>query len=132
MKIIVKIPTEVNIKYVKVHLPVRYEDEDMPYNFPLRNGDWWTAVIDIDSGKILDWPQGKSGEFYMKVCDEGSYYLLNENNKVIAQIERDYVPNQLLPPDDGYGDYVCFVIDETGIITNWYSRPSLNNFFQED
>lgn len=53
MKTTVKIPTEIDIRYVRVHLPVRYEDEDMPYDFPFRNGDWWTAVIDIDSGKIL-------------------------------------------------------------------------------
>lgn len=132
MKTIVKIEQEIDIKYVKVHLPVRYDDEDMPYDFPLRSGDWWDALIDIDSGKIIDWPQGKTGDFYMKVCDKGSYYLLDANQKEIAKIEEDYVPNQLLPPNDGYGDYVCLVISEDGSITNWYPRPSFKNFFQED
>lgn len=132
MKTTVKIPTEIDIRYVRVHLPVRYEDEDMPYDFPFRNGDWWTAVIDIDSGKILDWPQGKSGEFYMKVCDEGLYYLLNEDLKLIRSIEEDYVPNRLIPPHDGYGDYVHFIIDGNGMIKNWYSNPSFKDFFSED
>jgi hypothetical protein len=132
MKTTVKIEQEIDIKYVKVHLPVRYNDEDMPYDFPLRDGDWWDALIDIDLGKIIDWPQGKTGSFYMKVCDEGSYYLLDANHKDIAKIEVDYVPNQLLPPRNEYGDYVNLKIDETGIITNWYSHPSFENFFPED
>lgn len=131
MKTTVKIPTEIDIRYVKVHIPVRYDDEDMASDFPLRKGNWWDATINIDTGKIIDWPQGQEGEFYMKVCDGGSYYLLDAEQKQVAKIEKDYIPNRLLPPSDGYGDYVNFVIDETGTITNWYSNPSLEQFFEE-
>ena len=41
----------------------------------------------------------------------------------------DYVPNKLLPPDDGYGDYIHLTIDENGKITNWYDEPSVEEFF---
>ena len=36
---IIEIPTakQVNVQYIKLFIPVRYEDEDMPYDFPLRN-----------------------------------------------------------------------------------------------
>lgn len=68
----------------------------------------------------------------MKVCDEGLYYLLNEDLKLIRSIEEDYVPNGLIPPHDGYGDYVHFIIDGNGMIKNWYSNPSFKDFFSED
>ena len=128
---------EMEVKYVKVELPIRYEEEDMSKNFPLRyekpsdkNGyDWWQATIEIATGKILEWPSGETGQFYMKVCDEGSYFLLDENQQIITAIEVDYVPNSLLPPTDGYGDYVAFEIQADGVITNWYKNPVVTEFF---
>ena len=127
---------EIEVKYVKVELPIFYGEEDMPKNFPLRvekasddNGyDWWQATIEIDTGKILEWPLGEIGMFYIKVCDEGSYYLLDESRNVIAGIEVNYVPNRLLPPADGYGDYVTFDILTDGVISNWYKNPLLTDF----
>lgn len=136
MKVVINSSQEIVVKYVKVELPIRYGEEDMPKDFPLReevstdknNNDWWKATIEVDTGKILEWPQGQIGEFYLKVVDEGFYYLLNENQKIIASIEQDYVPNRLLPPTDGYGDYINFKIDENGIITNWYTYPVITDF----
>lgn len=136
MKVVMNSSQEIAVKYVKVELPIRYGEEDMSKDFPLReevstdrnNNDWWKATIEVDTGKILEWPQGQVGEFYLKVVDEGSYYLLDENQKIVASIKQNYVPNQLLPPTDGYGDYVNFEIDENGIITNWYKNPIVTNF----
>lgn len=123
---------EAEVKYLRVHIPVRYDEEDIPKDFPLRvendkNGyDWWDATIEIDTAKILNWPQGITGEMFMKVCDEGSYFLLDEAGETIKEIIEDYVPNNLLPGE--YGDYVSLVINEDGIITNWYDSPSLEDF----
>ena len=127
---------EIEIKYVKVELPIRYGEEDMPKDFPLRyevptdesGYDWWKATIEIDTGKILVWPLGKVGKFYIKVYDEGSYFLLDESRNIIAAIEINYVPNRLLPPKDGYGDYVTFKIQANGVISNWYKNPLLTDF----
>lgn len=136
MKVVMNSSQEIEVKYVKVELPIRYGEEDMVKDFPLREEiptdkygyDCWKGTIEIDTGKILEWPQGKIGSFYLKVVDEGSYYLLDKNQKIVASIKQDYVPNQLLPPKDGYGDYVNFEIDENGIITNWYINPMFRDF----
>lgn len=126
----VKIEQEVEISTVNIEVAVRYEEEDIPNDFPLRKGDLWTAKVDIDTGRIQDWPIGKSGRLSMKVCDEGTYTLLDKAGKVIATRAQDYVPNDLIPGE--YGDYIDLKIDEQGIITNWPKKPNLSEFFPED
>ena len=127
MKLTVK--REVEAKYLTLFVPVNYEDEDMPFDAPLRIGDTWRATIDLDGGRILDWPEGKRLSFYMKVCDSGAYALLDADRNVLARRE-DYVPNELLTGE--YGDYLSLEIDETGKITNWFKRPSLADFEGDD
>jgi len=130
MKTTIKVEKEVEIKYVKVQVAVRYEEEDIPNDFPLRSGDMWNAIIDIDNGIVMDWPKGEKGNLEMKICDEGSYYLLDENYDTILSIEEYYVPNKLLP--GSYGDYLKLHIGENGVISNWYSKPSIEDFLFED
>ena len=122
-------PKEVEAKFVCVALPVRYDEEDIPNDFPLRLGDMWTATIEIDTGRIEGWPQGRSEDLYMKVCDEGSYFILDEDHKQLAGIESDYVPHGLIPGE--YGDYVDFKINADGVITNWPNNPNLSAFFED-
>lgn len=117
MKAIVLVKTEVDARFVSVQVAVRYGDEDIPNDFPLRDGDMWRGIIDIDAGMILDWPKGEAGRLQMKVCDQGTYELLDAGRNSIAIIEDDYVPNDLLPGE--YGDYVDLRIDRDGKITNW-------------
>ena len=78
----------------------------------------------------MDWPKGEKRNLEMKICDEGSYYLLDENYETILSIEEDYVPNKLLP--GSYGDYLKLHIGENGVISNWYSKPSIEDFLFED
>lgn len=129
---IIDIPTtkQVNAKFIKLSIPVRYGDEDMPYDFPLRQDDNWGAVIDLDTHQIENWPQGKSGSFSMKVCDEGSYYLLDEGRETVAEIIQYYVPNGVVPGK--YGDYINMEIDETGKVTNMPNPLDLSDFFRND
>jgi len=96
----------------------------------------WCVDIDIESGTIKNWKTRREGyddddpneeELFVKVVDTGRYYLLDEDDKVIASI-KGYVPNKLIPPKDGYGDYIHLFIDESGKITNWYEKPDLSEF----
>ncbi|MCK9415515.1 hypothetical protein M0Q97_02515 [Candidatus Dojkabacteria bacterium] len=125
MKTFLKTLKEINIKKVRIEAAITHGDDEIPYDFPLRKGDMWIATIDIDEGKILNWTGGKE-HLFIKVCDMGSYYLLDENDNEVIIKEEDYVPNDLIPGE--YGDYIDLYINETGTITNWYSQPSLDDF----
>lgn len=127
MKATVLIPTEIEIKYIDVSLAVRYDDEDIPYDFPLREGNMWNATIEIDSGKIKDYPHNHPYKIFMKVVDQGIYILCDENRKEVARIENNYVPHGVVPGE--YGDYVDLNINEHGIITNWPKNPDVSEFF---
>lgn len=127
MKIEIPTTKTVEVTCIRLELAVRYEDEEMPYDFPLRDGDMWKATVEIDTGKIKDWPEGKDGSVEMKVCDEGSYALLDIDGNTVAEIKQDYVPHGIVPGE--YGDYVNLQIDATGTITNWPKSPDLSGFF---
>jgi hypothetical protein len=129
MKTTIKVEKEVDIKTLKMDVAVRYDEEDMPKDFPFRTLDIWSVFIDIDTGQIENWPQGIAHSFYMKVCDQGSYYLLDQNRKCVASIENDYVPNSLVP--GSYGDYIEFDIQADGKIKNWKKHPSFEDFFPD-
>ena len=114
---------KVEIQFIKVVLPVRFGEEQMANDAPLRTGNIWEATIDIESGRIVHWEQGKTLNFYLKVVDMGFYYLLSSSGEVVASILGDYVPD-CLPQE--YGDYVDFEIDESGLITNWKKAADMD------
>ncbi len=121
----IKVIETKDVRYVQVDVAVRYQDEDMPFDAPKRVGNMWRVIIDLEEKKILKWPKGKILSFYMKICDEGIYTLLDLDFNTI-KIREGYVPNQLLPGD--YGDYLALDINEEGVITNWKSNANLSNF----
>ena len=125
---------EVDIRFLKIEAGVRYwedatvngvEDTDGSL-IPFRVGDIWNPIIDVDSGCILDWPEGVEAKVHYKVCDAGSYYLSDVNGNVVLHIEDDYVPNSLIPGE--YGDYIIMTINGSGSITEWPSTPNLSDF----
>lgn len=130
MKAKFRIEKEYDVSLVRVSVAVRYDDEQIPYDFPLRTGDTWNATIDVDNGQILEWPKGEKGSLHLKVCDQGTYVLIDREGNEIASIRDNYVPNSLLP--GSYGDYLELDIDEDGVISNWLSNPNFSNFQDED
>lgn len=116
MKVEISKPQLVEVTHVRIFLPVKYDEDDMPNDFPFRKGESWAITVEADTGKIVGWPQGKTADLYMKVTDGGSYFLLGEDGKVIAALEQDYVPD-CIPGE--YGDYIIFVIDADGVIADW-------------
>lgn len=127
MKATVTRQVEINVKYIRIIVPVRYDDEDMPYDFPFRkNNDLWDVLIDIETGKIQDWPEGYEYGLYMKVCDSGLYYLLDYAFEPISELQ-DYVPHGIVPGD--HGDYIDLKIGKDGTISNWPKKPDVSEFF---
>lgn len=132
MKIVMTRPVELEVKAIRCELAVRYEEEDIPNDFPFRRGDMLTLTIDIDTGQIANWPADAGArKVFMKVCDSGSYYLIGADGSEVAKLENEYVPN-CIPGDSG--DYVDFKIDATGKITNWATDDDEveRSFFGDD
>ncbi len=126
---------EMEVKYLQADCGVRYwedakvngvEDTDGTL-IPLRFRDRWRPLIDLDTGVIEAWPSGTVAEIHYKVCDDGTYTLLNEKSEKVAEID-GYVPEIMAPGDNdkGFGDYVVMNIDGSGKIANW--EVLLNEF----
>ena len=125
----------VTAKYLQVNAGVRYwedgvvngiDDTDDNPSMPCRNdeGDW-APLIDIDEGRIIDWPAGTTASVHYKVCDDGRYSLLDHDKAEIVTLD-GYVPSIMCPSDNGYGDYIIMEIDGEGLISNW--RLDLDEF----
>lgn len=116
-----------NAKYLKVCAQPRYwedaclDGEELAENgsFPFRDGNRWTPVIDIEEGRIIDWPEGKTAFVHFKVCDQGDYLLVDGDGNVVGKYRSDYVPDVMCPADNGYGDYIIMDIAEDGSISDW-------------
>ncbi len=129
MKAKVKTVQEVGIKSVVINVPVRYEEEDIPNDFPFRQGEIWSAEVNIDTGQIQGWPKGEAKDLYMKVCDGGSYNLIGDQGQTVAT-RQDYVPHGVVPGE--YGDYIDLKINADGVITNWPKNPDVSAFFDNE
>jgi hypothetical protein len=116
-------------RYIEVSAGVRYwEDatvngrEDTEGKIPFHNGDLWEPVIELATGRIMNWPKGTEADIHYKVCDAGEYWLLNESENRIAKWRGYYVPNDFLcVNDNGYGDYIIFKVGPDGLIVGWES-----------
>jgi hypothetical protein len=131
MKLTVTMPVDVSVYHIWCIIPVRYqEDEELPMDAPFRRKwqtgdgehnkklDMWEVQIDIDTGMISRWPQGKTLEFDTKVCDSGKYVLPFFGAGLFWQerVLEDYAPCCI---PDGGGDYVSFHVDADGRVANW-------------
>jgi len=114
-----------NAKYLKVKVGVRYwQDADVNGQedihgklIPFRNGAYWMPVINLELGTIENWPVGMTASIHYKVCDDGEYWLLDENKIRLAKWKDHYVPEAFLCfGDDGFGDYIIFNVDAAGKI----------------
>ena len=139
MKVKIKKEVEVEIKTLHVRAGVRYwedatvdgiEDNDGKL-IPCRvaDEDDWFPVIEIETGKIINWKQGVTANIHYKVCDDGDYYLLDENDEEVVHLN-GYVPKTLCPEENGYGDYIIMKVDAEGLINNW--KFNLSDFTEDE
>ena len=139
MKAKIKIEKEVNFTHLKVKCGARYwedtevngiEDTDGDL-IPLRNGDYWCPVIDLETGIIKEWPQGKTANVHYKCCDDGDYWLVTDEGEEIKS-RGYYVPNILDIYKESFGDYVILNIDENGKIADWPTIHNISDFIDEE
>ncbi len=126
----------VAVKYLRARCGVRYwedaevngeQDEDGS-RIPLREGTAadndslgggnWRPTIDLETGKIENWPAGTTASIHYKCCDDGDYELLDAERNVVKAIS-GYVPTIMCPEGEGYGDYVIMNIAADGTIAKW-------------
>lgn len=87
MKIEIKVKKTIEVKYLQIEAKPRYW-EDTNINgaedtegdlIPCRSGDLWCPIIELETGKVINWENGKEAFVHFKVCDGGEYFLLDEN-----------------------------------------------------
>lgn len=128
----VMVPRQVDVKYLIVEAKVRYwedasvngvEDADGTL-VPLRAGDRWCPVIELETGQIHGWPAGTTADIHYKVCDDGEYWLGATPKSKTLKRKGHYVPSDLFN-DDGCGDYIIMTIGADGKIEGW-KKPELD------
>jgi hypothetical protein len=135
MKVSFKVKKEYDIKYLQLKVNIRYFEDailyknisinseqggkkDTLHEMPCTDGTIWFPKINVDTGEVVNWKKGIKAKIHYKVCDEGTYEFLDQNNNIIYSYE-GYVPSVLSIDDVGYGDYIYITINETGFIEKW-------------
>ena len=98
--------------------------------YPLVSKGMWSGIINMKTPKLLNW-KPEYGDLYLqaKICDSGTYFLLDKDKKLICRIA-DYVPNGLIPESDDCGDYIRLRINSDGSIENWPENPDYSDFIE--
>jgi len=132
MKYTILKEVEIEVATLLMRLPVYYGVEDIPNDTPGRNGGVLELEVNVDTGRIIGWPQGRELNVYMKVVDGGIYILYDTKGEELARVEQYYVPHGLVPGENG--DYVDLKINGWGVITNWpnASDIELEEFFNKE
>jgi hypothetical protein len=123
-----------NITWMEIDVPLYRGDnpyKDLPMIFNHYNREYFVIKVNLATGIIQNWHYKENVRLFLKVVDNGIYRLYDENNNLV-EVHRGYVPNKLLPPVDGYGDYLELYISPDGKITNWYEKISFEDFYNCD
>lgn len=133
----VTVKQKVDVAYLHCNMGVRYwedgqingrQDSDEAPAMPFASGENWTIDIDLETGKIIGWPEGTIANVHYKVCDAGVYALLDADG--VEVVRKDgYVPAMLSPGGQGWGDYVIMEIGADGRILNWEADLT---YFEEE
>ena len=139
MKIELTVKKEFEVEFLQVSAGVRYWDDGAingecrsdGFDTPCKEGDRWAPIIELETGEIINWDKGNKAEIHYKVCDNGSYSLINRKREVVKTLD-GYVPSLMCPKENGHGDYIIMDIDENGMIKDWNCDLSDFENEQED
>lgn len=122
------------IAYIKMLIPIRYKDEEEElsnfFNFlKIEDSEYnhIEIIFDYKTGKIANY-SNFDFKLFLKICDEGIYFILNKDFDVIREKRDCYIPDCI--PNE-YGDYIDLVV-EKGVIKNITSNYDFSCFYEED
>lgn len=129
---------ETESQYLHISIPFYEEDFSYPSDnhreqiYSLVTEDnRWEITIDLKNHLAEEWKTTYGTcHIFSKVRDEGEYTLLDKNKKKLCRLT-GYVPNGVIPPKDGYGDYISFDIKENSRILGWYSTYNFSDFINK-
>lgn len=130
MKYTMPVPTEVELHLIRISAAVNYGEDEIPNDFPGRKGDLWKAEIELDTGKIRNWPAGRAEKMHLTVKDAGPYALVDVTGREVAVRDHNYVPHGVVP--GSYGDTIELDIAADGRISNWPRHPDVSAFFESE
>lgn len=85
--------------------------------------DYLHLVIDLDEGKILDWPKDLTAEFRYKSWDNNRFILTgrSDTGEYIWIGTEKGITEYVIGPDfmNDCGDYFCMSVNELGEIQNY-------------
>ena len=80
----------------------------------------WRLIINIETGRILNWQQGNTASVHYKVCDGFACCFTDNSSESILDYD-GYVPSFMCLKGEPDGDYIIMDIDENGYIKDWDS-----------
>ena len=91
--------------------------KDSEFNFGEK---CWNPIINLEAGIIENWEVGNYAYIAYKICDDGAYFLRNEEGARVLKWNDWYVPESYLSQnEEGRGDYIFMEIEENGHIKDW-------------
>ena len=138
MEIELTVTKKFEVKYLQAEVGARYW-EDATVNgvedtngtlIPCRDGEYWKPLIELETGKIINWDAGTTAKVHYKSCDDNLFIALDADKKEVKKIN-SYVINMMCPFAEGFGDYVIMNINEDGIIENFIADFSDFKDFSE-
>lgn len=110
-------------------IPCKKDGSDLPN----LTEDYFRIVINIENGSICGWPNdNKCYHIFSKVCDEFYALIRDKNTGDIILNYEGYVPSFMAIEDEGYGDYIDFVV-ENGTIRNWsFTKEHFNEMLKNN
>lgn len=97
MKITVRLPTDIEVTRLRCVLPYDGEDyeEQSLADFPGRDGTeekgTITLEIDLNTSRVVGWPEGRHATLHLKVRNEGAYTLIGADGQVVRE-HRGHIP----------------------------------------
>lgn len=146
MKIIITKPVEYEACLLEVDAHIRYPEDtsymgqDGEYHdcdpdnpeCPCFDGHQWKPIINLNTGKIINWDKEINCHVFGKVCDEFKCIIKGINGEHLIEYE-GYVPSFMAIEDAGYGDYIDMIVLEDGTIKNWYfTNNDVNYLLEQD